>query len=454
MVKVAVYLAGFYLVYSLMLSRDTTYGRNRAFILLSLASALFFPLITFQTVKPLDIQFFGKFLSEVFIIASKNGVSDSYSGISASEPLQFIYAIYITGVIVFLVKLLINLTNLIFLIARQKSVGSRIIRFHGFNTAGFSAMGYIFINTRLSPEEAGEIIKHEQNHLRQNHFIDIIFIEFVKTFQWFNPVVYMLNRALRAIHEFQADQDCLRSGVPVVNYQSLLLSQVFKSRAFNLTNSFSNPSLIKRRMLMMTKKRTSSLANLKLFLAIPVTGLVFLAISAYKEIPDTSKKQTETIAIPQSSTTLSSNSLSTLIASYLKPSLSSSKTLTKKTGLPPPPPPPPPPAEELTAETPFVVVEQMPMFPGGDAKLLKYIMENTLYPSLAKENNIQGKVIVRFCVTAKGSVSQISILKGVSPELDSEAIRVVKTLPEFRPGSQGGMAVPVWYMVPISFTLK
>lgn len=110
--------------------------------------------------------------------------------------------------------------------------------------------------------------------------------------------------------------------------------------------------------------------------------------------------------------------------------------------------------EEDPEATPFVVVEEMPMFPGGDAELLKYIAENTNYPEIAKENNIQGRVIVRFCVTSKGGVSQVSILKGVDPELDAEAIRVVNTLPAFKPGKQGGKPVPVWYMVPITFTLK
>jgi len=110
--------------------------------------------------------------------------------------------------------------------------------------------------------------------------------------------------------------------------------------------------------------------------------------------------------------------------------------------------------EEDPEATPFVVVEEMPMFPGGDAELLKYIADNTNYPEIAKENNIQGRVIVRFCVTSKGGVSQVSILKGVDPELDAEAIRVVNTLPAFKPGKQGGKPVPVWYMVPITFTLK
>ena len=110
--------------------------------------------------------------------------------------------------------------------------------------------------------------------------------------------------------------------------------------------------------------------------------------------------------------------------------------------------------EDVDAAEPFVVVEEMPMFPGGEAALLAFIGANTQYPEVAKENNIQGKVIVRFCVTSKGGVDKVSILKGVDPELDAEAIRVVGTLPAFKPGKQGGKPVPVWYMVPINFTLK
>ena len=405
MVKVAVYMIAFYLVYSILLSHDTTYRRNRAYIILSIISALIFPLITLQTHMPWDIQFFGKLLSGVFVTASATPAKSLFHGTSSSGLLQMIYSVYFIIAFIFILKLLVDLFNLLFLIIRHRNEGSRIIRFHGFSTCGFSAMGYIFINTRLSPEDAGEIIRHEQNHLKQNHFIDIIFIEIVKAFQWFNPVIYLFNRSLRAIHEYQADQECLSSGVPMVNYQCLLLNQIFKSRAFNLTNSFSNPSLIKKRMVMMTKKRTSALASAKLLIVIPVIGVVFLAISAYSVIPNSTVKQKEESV------------------------------------------------NESQAE-PFVVVEEMPMFPGGDAALLKYIGMNTRYPEVAKEQNIQGKVIVRFCVKPDGGVSMTSVLKGVSPELDAEALRVVKSLPAFKAGRQSGKEVPVWYMVPISFTLK
>jgi TonB family protein len=102
---------------------------------------------------------------------------------------------------------------------------------------------------------------------------------------------------------------------------------------------------------------------------------------------------------------------------------------------------------------PFVVVEEMPMFPGGDSTLLAFIAKNTKYPEAAKRDLIQGRVIVRFCVMSTGGVNQISVLKGVDPMLDAEAVRVVSSLPAFKPGKQGGKPVDVWYMVPITFSL-
>ncbi len=102
----------------------------------------------------------------------------------------------------------------------------------------------------------------------------------------------------------------------------------------------------------------------------------------------------------------------------------------------------------------YVVVEKMPLFPGGQTKLLDFIYTNTHYPDSAKAKNIQGKVIIRFIVNPEGGVEDVTVLKGVHPLLDEEAIRVVRKLPAFTPGYQGGRPVNVYYMVPITFTLK
>jgi TonB family protein len=104
-------------------------------------------------------------------------------------------------------------------------------------------------------------------------------------------------------------------------------------------------------------------------------------------------------------------------------------------------------------EEPFVVVEEMPQFTGGDIALLEYLATNIRYPEDAKKNLISGRVIIRFAVEKDGKVDQVSVLKGVSPSLDAEAVRVVNSLPEFKPGYQGGKPVPVWFSVPVTFTL-
>ena len=109
--------------------------------------------------------------------------------------------------------------------------------------------------------------------------------------------------------------------------------------------------------------------------------------------------------------------------------------------------------DQIVKEEPFVVVEQMPMYPGGDGELLKFIAMNTQYPEAAKAEKISGRVIVRFIVNTVGNTEGISVLKGVHSLLDAEAVRVVSLLSGFKPGMQGGEAVNVWYMVPITFTL-
>lgn len=120
-----------------------------------------------------------------------------------------------------------------------------------------------------------------------------------------------------------------------------------------------------------------------------------------------------------------------------------------------PPAPPPPPGAETATEMPYEVVDYMPVFKGGEIALLKYLTENTRYPEPAKLNGIQGKVIVRFAVEADGSIDRVSVLKGVDPDLDKEAVRVVSTMPDFeKPGIKDGKAVAVWYAVPINFALR
>ena len=102
----------------------------------------------------------------------------------------------------------------------------------------------------------------------------------------------------------------------------------------------------------------------------------------------------------------------------------------------------------------FTAVEQMPQFPGGDGELLKYIATHIKYPTMAAENNIQGRVVVKFVVNKDGNVGDVVVIRGKDPDLDKEAQRVVKSLPKFIPGKMNGQSVSVWYTLPINFKLQ
>lgn len=110
--------------------------------------------------------------------------------------------------------------------------------------------------------------------------------------------------------------------------------------------------------------------------------------------------------------------------------------------------------DEKKPEEIFKSVEQPPAFPGGDAALMKYLSSHIQYPTLAQENNIQGKVVVQFVVEKDGHVGDVKVVRSVDKDLDREAVRVCKSLPKFTPGRQNGQAVRVWYTLPVNFKLQ
>ena len=113
------------------------------------------------------------------------------------------------------------------------------------------------------------------------------------------------------------------------------------------------------------------------------------------------------------------------------------------------------PVEEEEEEVVFVVVESMPEFPGGQQALFKYLSENVKYPVIAQENGIQGRVICQFVVNKDGSIVDVEVVRsGGDASLDKEAIRVIKSMPKWKPGKQRGKPVRVKYTVPVNFKLQ
>lgn len=110
--------------------------------------------------------------------------------------------------------------------------------------------------------------------------------------------------------------------------------------------------------------------------------------------------------------------------------------------------------EEVVEQEIFQIVEEMPAFPGGEAKLMEYVGKNVKYPQIARESGIKGRVFVSFVVEPDGSVSNVKVLRGIGGGCDEEAMRVVKAMPKWKPGKQRGKAVRVSYMLPVNFQLQ
>ena len=403
-IRSAVYLAGFYLVYYLLLSRDTSYPRNRFYLLASLLLSLVIPFINISTGNSNTITYIGKTFSDIIVLPGNGELQVKQPG-SGIGVLTTIFRIYLAGLVFFGFKVVADMIRLIILILKNDRNEGNLIRISRPDTPGFSAFGKVFINSSLPDDEFCEVYKHEMNHLRLRHFYDVLFVEIVSVFQWFNPVIYMINRSLRSVHEYQADHECLMSGISLTGYQKMLFGQVLKSRSFLASNTFSNPSLLKKRMIMMTKKTSPRLADLKVLMVVPVIALLLAVISAC----GASRR-----------------------AAY---------SVVKQEG--------PPAPEEV-----FVVVEEMPRFPGGEKAFLDSLYAKIQYPKEAMEKKIEGRVICRFCIRADGAVDRVTVIKGVDPLVDAEAIRVIKSINGWIPGKQGGLPVNVWYSVPVVFQLK
>jgi TonB family protein len=370
--------------------------------------------------------------------------------------------IYLAGVMFFSGRFLFRIIQILLLIRNHK-----IQVANGFNivtlekeTSPFSFLKYVFVSDSLLQNKGyDKMLAHELEHVKQGHSIDVIFLEILTVFQWFNPFMWMLNRAIRENHEYLADQAVLTSGVTRGYYKKLLLDQ-FVGGQLVIANNF-NYSIIKNRIKMMSKIESPKYAISKIVFGFFVAAALVVAFACEQ------KETVETPVIQEENSTVISRiiddgkiklegtaqDLEKYKAMFsgnsgfeiTTDSLGNTFLIKKQAIIP----------KSLNSdEQIFFIVEEMPEFPGGETALRQFIAGAVKYPADAVKKGIQGKVYVTFVVSKDGSVADAKIARGVDPTLDAEALRVVNSLPEWIPGKQRGETVNVSYTVPINFKLQ
>lgn len=437
LLKSAVCITLLYGVYWLFLKKDTFFTMNRIYLLgITLFSAVF-PLIPFRWTPTGTAASLVYVLDPVLITPDK---VEKASG-SSLQWLEILGIVYITGVAIFLLRFAVQLIQL-YLIVRRNGVrrreGIRLVCVDkGYSP--FSFFNLVFINERnITEERLQAVLTHEKVHVQQMHTIDLILAEIFTSLQWFNPFAWLTGREMKAVHEYLADEGVLTAGVSRSQYQQMILDESMGIQVNGLTNNF-NVSLLKKRILMISKVKSGKLAFSKFLLAVPVIVILGLVLSATSfgktEAPQDNKSKTPTVAVPE----------------------------------PPPPPPPPPPASKddgsiaQAAGSKTVVLKEpkeakvyqkvdvQPEYPGGQEAMVKFILENLKYPKEAIEKNVQGKVIVNFIVWETGSVGDVKVVQGIGSGCDEEAVRVVKLMPKWTPGKNGGKPVAVNFYLPFNF---
>ena len=261
--------------YAVALKNDTNHLRNRIYLLTSIAFSAAVPLID------IAVNISGRLLpagsiASVLLPEVRVDPAGGIRGGPGAEGLLPLF--YMAGLITSLGLIIQGYVSLLkmFLSGIRKG---RVIYCNNERPVCFSAFGYIFISQSIPDDSAARMIRHEMNHIRQHHHFDLLLAGIIEALQWFNPAAYLMRRSLQAVHEYEADNECITHGEDTLSYQQLLVRYALGVHTPLLSNTFSKSSLLKNRIIMMTKKRTGNYASLKLIVALPLALILMFLFS-------------------------------------------------------------------------------------------------------------------------------------------------------------------------------
>ena len=427
--KVGACLAVFYLFFKLLLSRETFHRLNRIVVLAAMVLSFVLPLCVITVYRELPAM-------PELPVTEDAGYAPSAEPESQPFPWdKAATAAFLAGAAAALLWTLGSVCGVLHMIRRghreRLRDGSVLVRTDQ-PVVPFSWYRYIVMSEKDLAENGEAIVLHEKAHLRLRHSFDLLVTDLAGCLQWFNPAMWLLRRELRAIHEYEADEAVLDSGVDARQYQLLLIRKAAGGRWYSVANSF-NHSKLKKRITMMLKEKSSPWARLKYLYVLPVAAI---AVTAFAR-PEVSDKVEKISSVKV-------NDLAAIVETKVAESAGDTTKPADVKYVP---------AEvrkRLKGTLVFEVAEEMPEFPGGGmSAFMDYIKTNMRYPASAKENGTQGRVTVQFVVDEDGSIKDSKVLRSVDKDMDAEALRLINTMPKWKPGRQKGQPVAVKFTVPV-----
>ncbi|WP_159022614.1 M56 family metallopeptidase [Formosa sp. L2A11] len=424
----------FLMVYDLFLKRETFFNWNRFYLLFTPIASFVLPLIQIEAFKNILPQQYVVQLPAVILNPDAAAVQTQLLPTvylkNSSSFWSWEFILYVgmsVTAFMFLFKIY-KLIGAIIIGDKQKLNKLTIVTIKNSSVA-FSFFNYVFLGDAISPENYNTILAHECVHKTEKHSADLLFFEVLRILFWFNPLVYMYQNRMVTLHEYIADALVVKQQDKVTYYQNLL-SQVFDVNHISFINPFFKQSLIKKRIIMLTKTKSKQIHLAKYALLIPMVFGMLLYTSCDK-------------GVSESKTSDAENSIE-----------NNPKAAVEKVD------------SEEEVEVPYSVVEQPPVFPGCEdvsaeeqkkcmsTKISKFVGTHFNTDLGKGDENITGRqrINVVFKISKTGDIVGVKA-RAKSEIFQNEAVRVVSLLPKMQPGMQKGKAVIVPYSLPIVFQI-
>lgn len=450
LIKINVALMLLYGFYRLTVSRDTFFGLRRLTLWLIYAVALMVP--------ALNLEYWVRDTPTMASMA--NVYADTFYPVvvvKAQAPsitwMDMLLGIYWAGVAVLSLRLVWQLFSIIRLavISRKQEVEGITVHLLRGEGSPFSFFRWVFMYpSTLEGKQLHEVMVHECTHVSGLHSLDTLFSELFSIVCWFNPFAWLMKQEVRMNLEYLADESVLSDGNAHKSYQYHLLGLAYRQPkdSTKIANNF-NLLPLKKRIKMMNKRRTSEIGKAKYLLFAPLAGALLMvsniesvAREIGEQIPEVAEVQQKAEQALDADVAVA-NPMTKAEEEAKAAELAKAEAKASDATAP----------ADTTKNVVYDVTETMPQFPGGQGVMMKYLAANIKCPASAVKAKKQGRVIVAFVIQKDGSVTNARIVRSVDPELDAEALRIVKAMPNWTPGTQDGKPVNVRYTIPVVFSL-
>ncbi|KOY50980.1 M56 family metallopeptidase [Polaribacter dokdonensis] len=466
-IQVILFQVLFLAIYDFFLSKETFFTKNRWYLLGTPILSFFIPLIKIPNIEKALPQEFTVNLPEI-ILSPEKMLLQTISSEDVMISNNYINLLFWAGFVLFSILFLVKLFGIITLIKKhkaQKMANVNLIVIPA-ETKAFSFFNYIFLGEKIKESNRANIIQHELVHSNQKHTYDLLLFEILKIVMWFNPMIYFFQKRITLVHEYISDAVVAKTETKET-YINNLLSNFFQVENIAFINQFYKPSLIKKRIIMMKKKQSKKMNQLKYLLLIPVLASMLFYSScatkplkneisnlenALKEQKEANEKQK--VLLEQQQQVLRDSI--TLLNNQKEAKENELKNLQRKGFLNSI-------NERTVVETEtvsFMTIDKVPVFPGceeGDkacfSKMVqKHFVKNfdSKMPKTLGLSPGKKRVFIGFKIDKEGDVVDIKA-RAPHPEIEKEVIRVMETLPKMLPGENEGKKVGVKYSIP--FTL-